>query len=222
MNKVIVVAPHPDDETMGCGGTLLKHKARKDSIHWLVVTTASREAGYTQEQQQSQSRQIEKVAALYKFNSVHSLNFSTTRLDAIPMANIIAAMAAVFKKVRPEIVYLPYGADAHTDHKITSDAALACTKWFRHPYVKRVLAYEALSETDFGIRPEDAAFRPNVLVDISSQLEKKIQIMKVYSSELGTFPFPRSEKNIRALSALRGATAGAAAAEAFMLLKETI
>ena len=97
--------------------------------------------------------------------------------------------------------------------------ATACTKWFRHRTVKRVLAYETLSETDFGIDPRDAQFKPNLFVNISDYLEQKLQLMRVYSSELGEFPFPRSEKSLRALAQIRGAQAGCEAAEAFMSLR---
>ena len=97
---------------------------------------------------------------------------------------------------------------------------VACTKCFRFHSIKRILAYETISETDFGMNPSYNTFRPNVYIDISKYLEMKLEIMRIYASELGDFPFPRSEKAIRALAALRGAAAGCEAAEAFMLLKE--
>jgi len=93
------------------------------------------------------------------------------------------------------------------------EAASACTKWFRYPSVKRVLAYETPSETDFGIDPRDSGFKPNVFVDIGGQLDRKIELMKIYASEMGEFPFPRSEKALRALAQLRGSQAGFKAAE---------
>ena len=98
-------------------------------------------------------------------------------------------------------------------------AVAACVKWFRYPFVKRVLAYETLSETDFVLRSEDV-FAPNYFVDISELLEQKIDIMRNYSSELGIHPFPRSEMSIRALAVLRGAQSGFCFAEAFQLLRE--
>ena len=102
------------------------------------------------------------------------------------------------------------------------DAVAACTKWFRYKSVKKVLVYETLSETEFSINPDLQGFRPNIFINITDFLDKKIEIMKIFESELGEFPFPRSEEAIRALSSIRGASAGFHAAEAFMLLKEVI
>jgi LmbE family N-acetylglucosaminyl deacetylase len=220
MKKILVIAPHPDDETLGCGGTLLKHKAQGDELHWMIVTCMSEKAGFAAERVQERDEEILQVGSLYGFETLHKLNFPTAQLDALPIGDIVQRMGRVMQAVEPDVVYLPYRGDVHTDHKIVVDAAVSCTKWFRYPSVKRVLAYETLSETDFGINPDSNGFRPNVFVDISEFLKQKLEIMRVFKSELGEFPFPRSEQAIRALAALRGASAGCEAAEAFMLLKE--
>jgi LmbE family N-acetylglucosaminyl deacetylase len=220
--KIVVIAPHPDDETLGCGGTLLKHKAENDEVHWLTVTGISPERGFSREAVEKREHELTRVAKLYSFDSVHHLRFPTMMLDTIPMGEIVKAISAVFRQVQPEIVYMPYRGDIHTDHHVVFDAVASCTKWFRYPSVKRVLAYETLSETDFGMNPDNNGFRPNVFVDISAFLQKKIDIMNVYDSEVAEFPFPRSSQAIQALATLRGAAAGCRAAEAFMLLKEII
>ncbi len=222
MKKIIVLAPHPDDETLGCGGTLLKHKAKGDSVHWLIVTGMHAAVGHTPEQKSKRAAEIEKVAKAYRFDSVHNLDLPTTRLDTLPLADIIGKIGAVFASVQPEVVYVPFSGDVHSDHVIVFEASAACTKWFRYPSIKRVLAYETLSETDFGIHPAHSGFRPNVFVDIASHLNTKIDIMKLYSGEMGVFPFPRSEEALKALATVRGAAMGSQAAEAFMLLREAI
>jgi LmbE family N-acetylglucosaminyl deacetylase len=101
------------------------------------------------------------------------------------------------------------------------DAAASCTKWFRYPSIKRVLAYETMSETDFGLGTSQA-FRPNVIINIEPYLTDKLRAMDIYTSELGEFPFPRSHKAIQALATLRGAASGFVAAEAFELLRERL
>ena len=222
MNKILVIAPHPDDETLGCGGAILKHKSKGDKIHWLIVTAMTEDIGYSPEKIMQRSNEIQKVSKAYGFSSVHQCGFSATMLNVIPLAEIVPKIGAVIKKVKPNIVYLPFWGDVHTDHRIVFGAVSSCLKWFRYPSVKRVLAYETLSETDSTINPDINAFRPNVFIDITSFLENKIDIMKMYRSELGVFPFPRSEEAIRSLAALRGTNAGFKAAEAFMLLKERI
>ena len=222
MNNILIIAPHPDDETLGCGGTILKHKDKGDSTHWLIVTAIPEGIGYSSEIIYERSIEIQEVGNAYGFSSVHQCGFPTTMIDAIKMADVVKNISEIFHTVKPNIIYLPYRGDVHTDHHIVFDAASACLKWFRYPSVKRVLAYETLSETDATINPDINAFRPNVFIDISSFLENKIDIMKMYGSELGVFPFPRSEEAIRSLAALRGTNAGFKAAEAFMLLKERI
>jgi len=218
--NVVVVAPHPDDETLGCGGTLMRHQANGDAIHWLIITAISVQEGFSAERVTKRSQEIEAVREKYGFQSMERLTFATTKLDEVPMAELVAAIGGYFAAVQPRIVYLPFRGDVHTDHRAVFDATISCTKWFRYPSIERFLAYETLSETEFGANIDTGGFRPNVFVNISPYIDRKIEIMKLYESEMGQFPFPRSEQAIRALAQLRGATCGYESAEAFMLLKE--
>lgn len=221
MSVVLVVAPHPDDETLGCGGALLRHKSLGDSVHWLIAT-AMDPIRFGTERTERRSAEIGKVASTYGFDSTTCLEFPVSRLDEVPCGELVAAIGAVVGKVQPEVIYLPFPGDAHTDHRAAHTAAVAATKWFRYPFVKRVLACEIMSETDFGLAPDGLAFRPNYYVDISPWLEQKLAIMGLYEGEMGEHPFPRSEVAMRAQAILRGAQSGFAAAEAFMLLKEIV
>lgn len=220
--KILVISPHPDDETLGCGGAILRHKNKGDEINWLIVTAVTEDIGYAPDKIMERSIEIQKVSNAYGFSSIHQCEFPTTMLDTIPTSDIVKKFSKIFNEVKPNIVYLPYRGDVHTDHRIVFDAGSSCLKWFRYPSVKRVLAYETLSETDTALNPDANAFRPNVFIDISLFLEDKINIMKIYYGELGKFPFPRSEEAIRAQAALRGSSSGFKAAESFMLLKEII
>ncbi|UED75574.1 PIG-L deacetylase family protein [Brevibacillus sp. DP1.3A] len=222
MKKVLVIAPHPDDETLGCGGTLLKHIANEDEVSWLIVTGMHSNLGHTDEQIDRREREIEKVKTMYGFNNVFNLKLPTTNLDTIPMQSIVAQIGTVINQLEPEIMYLPYRGDVHTDHKVVFDAVVSCSKWFRYSSVKKVLAYETLSETDFGINPDNNGFRPNVFSDITPYLEKKLDILNVFQSEMGEFPFPRSNQAVQAQARVRGVAAGCESAEAFMLLKEIL
>jgi LmbE family N-acetylglucosaminyl deacetylase len=219
LRRTIVIAPHPDDETLGVGGTLLRRKSEGASIAWLIVSNIAIETGWSAEKVKQRADEIQRITQLYEFDEVYSLNFQTTQLDTIPMSDLVAAISNVFKAFKPEEVFVPHPADVHTDHRVVFDAVSACTKWFRYPSVKRVLAYETLSETDFGLGT-DQAFRPNVFVDIEHFFSKKLQAMDIYASEVGKFPFPRSHEAIRALATLRGAASGFKTAEAFELLRE--
>jgi len=219
--KTIVVAPHPDDEVLGAGGTLLRRKAEGSVVAWLIVTSISATSGFSDEKTRQRADEITRITELFGFDAVFELNFPTTQLDQIPMSDLVKAISGVFKSFEPDEVFVPHPADVHTDHGVVFKAVAGCTKWFRYPSVKRVLAYETLSETDFALGTTQS-FCPNVFVNIESYLEDKLRAMDIYASELGTFPFPRSHEAIRALATLRGAASGFKAAEAFELLRERL
>lgn len=221
-NRILVVSAHPDDETLGCGGTILKHGRDGDDIFWLIVTNVSEELGYFAQKVKERQKEIFKVAAKYKFKKTFKLNFPTTGLDRVPMKDIINEIFKIFRQVKPEMIYLANRSDVHTDHQVIFNAVSACTKSFRFPFIRKILMYECISETEFASPRKDEIFAPNVFVDISDFIGKKIEIMKIYKSELGRHPFPRSIKNIKALATHRGAVMGAKYAEAFMLVREYI
>lgn len=220
MNKqVLVVAPHPDDETLGCGGSLLRHKQLGDDIHWLIVTNMSEECGYSESQVEKRTQEILEVENAYGMASTHTLKYMPAGLDKVPTGDLVAAISKVIQEIKPAIVYTPYRYDVHSDHKACFDAAISATKQFRAPFIESIRVYETLSETDFNLNPIHT-FSPNLWIDISDFIEEKLRIMEIFSSELGDFPFPRSIQALRAQSQLRGSQIGAEAAEAFMLLKD--
>ena len=220
MKKIIVISPHPDDETLGCGGTILKHNEDGDSVYWLIMTNTLIEEGYDELTVKTRQKEIENVASNYQFKNIYRLDFPTTKLDVIPRGQLVKAVSNVIDKVVPEVVYLPNRNDVHSDHKITFDTVISSAKTFNCPFIKRLLAYEVVSETEFSPPFQNSVFIPNSFSDISEYLERKISIMKLYKGEMKEHPFPRSEDNLRALATFRGATAGVKYAEAFMVLKE--
>lgn len=217
---VAVVAPHPDDETLGCGGALLRHAAQGDHVHWIIFTSISTELGFTEARVRSRDDEIRRVAEAFGFAGTHRLNFPTMQLDRLPKSDLVGALGSVVKRLGVHTLYVPYRNDAHSDHAAVFDACAACTKTFRYPSIRSVRAYETVSETEYGVKPEDPGFRPNLFIDVSGLMDRKLEIMSIYASEMAPFPFPRSEVVIRAQSQLRGSQCGVVAAEAFMLLKE--
>jgi LmbE family N-acetylglucosaminyl deacetylase len=214
VSVVLVIAPHPDDETLGCGGTLLRHKAAGDQVHWLIVTAMSASGNSA-----VRDAEISDVTRACGFDGVHRLNLETARLDTLPLDKLITAIKTVIDEIAAEILYLPHAGDAHSDHRIVFEASWAAVKIFRTPDVRRVLSYETLSETNFAAPVASQPFAPNWFEDISAFLERKIEILQIYSGELAAPPFPRSLEAVRALATLRGSESGAIAAEAFMLLR---
>ena len=154
-------------------------------------------------------------------DQLYNLRLPTTRLDTLPISDLISSFSEVFKDFKPVEVLTPHKGDIHTDHQIVFKAVASCTKWFRHPSINSVMAYETLSETEFSLE-QNKTFHPNVFIDIGTFLERKLELLKIYASELNDFPFPRSETTLKALAQLRGASAGFKAAEAFQLLRERI
>lgn len=215
--NILVVSPHPDDETLGAGGTICRFLAEGHDVYWLNVTAIHEGMNFTQDIIEHRKLQLEKVQEFYGFKKVYHLGFPTTKLENIDSSEAIDKISKVIKEVEPEVLLLPDYNDAHSDHKMVFEWCHACTKTFRYPFVRQVLTMEILSETDFG-KPYNP-FVPNYFVDISNYMDKKIEAMKIYDTELGEFPFPRSIKNIEALSTVRGAMCGVQYAEGFRLIK---
>ena len=146
------------------------------------------------------------------------LSFPSTGLDTLPLSSLISALSNIIHSFEPSELLIPHFSDVHSDHRIAFDAVSACTKWFRYPSIRRVLAYETLSETEFDLH-QTAIFRPNYFIDISSYLDKKLDLLSIYHSELGDHPFPRSIQTVRSLASLRGSQRGVDYAEAYQLLR---
>jgi LmbE family N-acetylglucosaminyl deacetylase len=220
---VLAISVHPDDETLGCGGTLLRHAIQGDNIHWLIATEAH-VPRWTEETIARKAAEVGAVALAYEARSVSKLCLPATSLDTVPFNNVMEGLRNAIEKVRPAIVYLPHHGDVHTDHHAVFQATFSVLKAFymRKLGVARVLSYETLSSTEAAAPLLARAFVPNVYCDITSHLERKIEIMGLYASETQPDPFPRGPQAIRALARFRGATVGVEYAEAYMLIREVL
>lgn len=214
-SRILVIAPHPDDEVLGCGGTIQKYTARGFEVHLCVVTEAY-EPEWSSEFIKERPAQIAKAAKILGIKKVHTLNFPTVKLDTIPQKDINDALARVVRQVKPEIVFIPHNGDINADHRIVHESSIVALRPVPGQEARCVLSYETLSETEWGTIP----FIPNVYEDVSGLIPKKIKAMEVYESELKAFPHPRSEEAIDALAKKRGSEAGFKAAEAFCLVRE--
>ena len=184
----------------------------------MLITNIDIENGWNEEIVIRRQKEIDKVCKLYGFCRTFKLNFPAAKLDTIPMNVLIDSISKVFRTVKPEIIYLPNRTDVHTDHQIVFKAVYSCTKSFRYPFVNRVLMYECLSETEFAPACRDSIFIANMFVDITPYFDQKIEIMKIYNSEIMEDPFPRSLEAIECLSKMRGSRIGKKYAEAFSVL----
>ena len=219
--KVLAISVHPDDETLGCGGTLLRHVAEGDDLFWLVVSE-THEPQWSAETIQIKAAEVVRVAEAYGVQHYFKLGLPSIRLDTLPLAEMIERIRDVIAEVRPEVVYLVHGGDVNSDHYVVFTATMSVLKTFymRKWGVRRILSYETLSSTEAAPPQSYRAFVPNVYRDITPYIERKVEIMGLYESESHPDPMPRGPSAIRALARYRGASIGVDYAEAFMLIRE--
>ncbi|QZY54307.1 PIG-L deacetylase family protein [Crassaminicella profunda] len=218
--KILVVSVHPDDETLGCGGTILKHNRLGDELYWLILTRCDESLGFKKDFIKKRKLQIQKVSKEYGFKKVYELDFLTTKLHNVDFSKLIDKISNVINEIKPEIIYMNNRSDIHTDHQVAAKSIMSCTKSFRYPFIKKILMYECISETEIAPSLPENIFIPNVFSDITDFIDKKIEIMSMYESEVQNPPLPRSLENIKALARYRGASCGVNYAEAFMLIRE--
>ena len=218
--NVLVISAHPDDETLGCGGTMLKHRDAGDNLHWIIATVCH-EPQWSAEVITRKAAEVERVAKAYRAQPI-KLGFLNARLDTIAVGDLMKPIERVIGDLGPEVVYLLHGGDIHTDHYALFNAAMSVLKPFymKRRGIRRVLGYETLSSTDAAPQRGDRMFMPNVFSDITPYLEEKLDVMRLYETEIHAEPMPRSPSAIRALARFRGSTISAEYAEAFALIRE--
>lgn len=219
--KILAISTHPDDETLGCGGTLLKHREQGDDLHWLIVTQ-THAPQWSEAVVAQKSTEVDAVAEAYGMREVFRLGCPATSMDTVREADLIDRIRQVVQQVKPETIYLVHGGDVHSDHRAVFDATLAVLKPFymKKLGVRRILSFETLSSTEAAAPLIRQPFIPTVFSDISGHLEAKVAIMRLFSSEIHTDPSPRGPSAIAALARYRGATIGVEHAEALMLIRE--
>jgi LmbE family N-acetylglucosaminyl deacetylase len=219
--KTLIVAPHPDDELLGCGGTVLRRISEGSQVGLVFMTAISTEHGWDSSFVDRRQAEIAEVVVRLGLNNkdVFQLGFPAAQLDQVPMGAMVQTLSQVFQIFKPNEILSPHIGDVHSDHRITAEVVASSAKWFRCPSVERVMAYETLSETGFGLSSEKM-FKPNVYVDISPWLSEKLDLLRIYSSEMEQFPFPRSGDAVKALAQVHGSNSGCSSAEAFELLLE--
>lgn len=222
--RVLFVSVHPDDETLGCGGTMLRFKAEGAQVFWLNITDGSLDHpfGFTKERLEKREATVNKVVTAYNVDGYDSLRFPTQMLETVEPRILIGSIKSVYDKYYPDTLFVTNRSDIHSDHRVAFDALYSAAKSFRAPYIKQVYMYETLSETEFAPALPEKAFIPNSFVDISEYMDEKLKIMQLYHTELMPDPYPRSIHAIKGLGALRGSRIGVMYAEAFQLLFQAV
>jgi len=212
--KILVIAAHPDDEVLGVGGTILRHRALKDTIYVCIVTKTY-EPEWSKVYMANKLEEQKKVDNLLGVKKRFNLDLPTVKLNTLGSGELNRKITEVIDAVCPDVVYTHFSNDLNYDHKLIFQACLVAT---RPPKKIKLLCFETLSETEWGSFP----FIPNVWIDISKFLDKKIRAFRIYKSEVKKFSHPRSIEGIRVLAKKRGCEVCSKAAEAFILIRDTL
>lgn len=212
--RILVVAAHPDDEVLGCGGTIARHTAQGDQVWSLIACEGESARNETRDHasQTEQARQILGVA------QVHHLGFPDQRLDTLPLLDVIQALERITTEFKPHTIYTHHHGDINRDHQILHEAVMVATRP-NQPWVEGVYAFDTASSTEWGY---PRTFIPDTWIDISQTLETKLEAMAAYTSELCEYPHPRSLKALRHKAHAWGNQACMDAAEAFMTLRRLV
>ena len=216
--KIMVFAPHRDDEILGVGGTMLKRKAAGDHITVCLVTARAGEI--LPDCTQRIHDEMKRAHAYVGVDQYIGLPFGANKIEDFSRVDVNQAFYDAIMKTKPDEVYLPFWGDMQKDHQLTTQAAMVALRAKNPHGVKRIYAYETLSETGINLPTVDNAFIPNVYEDITDFLDGKLDAMRMFKSQVHDFPDLRSIETIEALAKFRGATANVKAAEAFMLIRE--
>jgi LmbE family N-acetylglucosaminyl deacetylase len=218
--RILIVAAHPDDETLGVGGTMAKLAAASHEVHVCILTEGvTARHRHVAQQQKCAMRACEVLGV----SDVMFCGLPDQRLDALPLLDVITPIEKRVGQIRPDLVFTHFSQDANQDHRIVFQATLVATRPMPRTSVATVLCYETASSTEWAPPFPGSVFSPNLFVDISATLPVKLDAMRAYeqtfSGEMHPFPHPRSYQALEAISRRHGAASGVDAAEAFMLVR---
>jgi len=222
MNKnTLIIAAHPDDEVLGCGGTIAKLASEGVFVHvaFLADGVFSRASGQKDQQIELKDRRTaaQQACNILGVKSVSFGDFPDNKMDVSPLLDIVKAVEELISKHQPDTLFTHHCGDVNIDHRRIHEAVVvACRPQKGHP-VKKLLAFEVASSTEWQLPHSGPVFLPNYFVDISTTLDKKLAALDLYAKELRPWPHPRSRRAVEHLAHWRGSTVGVDAAEAFML-----
>lgn len=221
MANILVVAAHPDDEVLGCGGTLALHHQSGDDV--TVIFMAD---GETSRQHNSENQTLREVAAHQAakhlgVKSIHFLGLPDNAMDSLPLLEITQKLEKLIKQVQPDTVYTHFGGDLNIDHRLTYQAVLTACRPQPGSSIKRIYCFEVASSTEWSPHAE-ANFQPQRFVDISKVANQKSKALDCYKTELRAWPHARSKEAIHYKEKVRGSQVGINTAEAFVVEREII
>lgn len=217
--NILVIAPHPDDEVLGCGGTIAKHAANGDGVYVAVVTKGC-EPLFSAESVEKVRSECRAADMFLGVKETVFLDFPAAMMEEVPRYQLNDAFSSTIQRIKPDTVYLPHRGDMQIDHKMTVDSAMVALRPKYSHFIQKIYAYETLSETGWDVPNTTNEFIPTAYNDISDYLDKKIEAMGLFTTQVDAFPNARSLEAVRALAIYRGTAMNMNAAEAFSVLRE--
>ncbi|MEE8059480.1 MAG: PIG-L deacetylase family protein [Pseudomonadales bacterium] len=223
MGRVLIVAAHPDDEVLGCGGTIARHIDEGDDI--CVIFLADGEASrisipetlLSPNTLQKRRSAAKSACGVLGVENLQFFDFPDNGMDTVPLLKVTQCVEAVVNEYRPETVYTHHGGDLNIDHRICHQAVITACRPMPGSAVKEILTFEVLSSTEWSSPSIGPAFNPNCYIDINATFEKKLDALRCYDDEMRDFPHSRSYENVKHLAAYRGGSTGINLAEAFYI-----
>lgn len=221
MNEnILVIAAHPDDEVLGCGGALLNHKKKKDNITVIILSDgeSSRNQKNLQLKINKRKNNAIKVSKIIGYKNLFTYNYPDNQMDRVTFLDIVQTLEEKIDYIKPSKIYTHYPYDLNIDHQITSKAVTTATRPISKHNVQEILFFEIPSSTEWA----NKTFKPNLFIDIEKNIEKKMKLLNIYKNEMRNVPHPRSLKNIKNLAMIRGSQSGLKFAEAFKIYRKIL
>lgn len=217
--RILVIAPHPDDEVFGSGATIAKYADAGDEVHVLIVTKG--DDLFDPKLIEQGREEAVRAHHLLGVRRTHFADLPAIKLDTLPQYEINGVISDFLVKINPQLLFLPFPGDINRDHQIVHSSAMVAARPFQTT-VRFIYCYEALSSTNWNSPVMTPAFVPNVFCDVSESIDRKIAAVKVYASQMKAYPHERSPESVMALSRYRGGFVGMEHAEAFVCVRHIL
>ena len=226
INKnILIVAAHPDDEILGCGGTiakLIKNNCKVDVLFLSEGVSARSKLGEVRKWDNeitARESMAQSAAKYLGFSIIEFMRYPNLRMDTLSILDISKSIQEIIDKKKPNIVFTHHYGDLNTDHQICFNAVVTACRPSGINFIESIFSFEVSSSTEWSSSINLPSFQPNYYVDITNEIDSKFEALNFYNFEMRDFPHPRSKENIKALTQIRGSEIGFKFAEAFMLIR---